>query len=174
MKFTLPHQPFLPPRGFFANGTIVLANTGLSVSATLETSVMGFQMTVSGAVNSNGSFSFKQSFGINSGPVHSNLTLTLANTGFSSDFNFGVDVTTNAPGFTVGFRGSIDVGFSINTDGTFRANGNLTMTAYLGISASASIGFSIDNHNFIIHTGDIGFSVGPFSYHPFSDVSITY
>jgi hypothetical protein len=47
------------------------------------------------------------------------------------------------------------------------------------VSTSVSIGFSIDNHTFIIHTHAIGFSIdfgifGKVSFNPFSDVSLGY
>jgi hypothetical protein len=75
---------------------------------------------------------------------------------------------------TVGFRIAVDASFSVHTDGTYNASGNFTATAYLGLSLTVGIGFSLDNHTFTIRTGSIGFSIWGISFHPFSDVVIHY
>lgn len=164
--------------GFAAAGSLTLDNSGVRVSAQLNLGIMGFRMSFTGAVQSNGSFSFAASTGINFGPVHSSLVLTLNQGGFSAHVHADLDLTARV-GFqswslTVGFRGTLDVNFAINTNGNFNASGNLTMTAYLGISLSVGIGFHVDNHQFCINFSEIGFSIWGVGFHPFNDACINY
>jgi hypothetical protein len=165
--------------GFGAGGSVTLRNNGLSVSATFDVNVLGYRMSVSGTVNANGTYTFTAHFSnINFGPVSSGLDLTLTNHGLSAHVHAAVDVSTSVSfGFwslRVGFRGSFDVSFNINTNGTYSASGTFAMTAYAGISLSVGIGFSIDNHHFTIKTSSIGFSVWGIGFHPFPDATLSY
>ncbi len=164
--------------GFAAGGSLTLNNSGVSVTATLDLGVMGFRMSFSGAVFSNGNFQFRASTGIHFGPVSASLTLTLANTGFSAQVHAGVDVSaTVSTGFwsvRVGFAGSFDVGFGINTNGTFNATGNVQMCGYAGVSVCVGIGFRVSNSQFCVLTSQIGFSIAGIGFHPFGDACFNY
>ena len=164
--------------GFGAGGSVTLRNTGLSVAATLDVNVLGYRMSVNGTVNANNTYTFTAHANINFGPVSSGLDLTLTNHGLSAHVHASVDVSANVSfglwSLRVGFRGSFDVGFNINTNGTYSAGGSFTMTAYAGINLSVGIGFGIDNHHFTIKTSNIGFSVWGVGFHPFPDATLTY
>jgi hypothetical protein len=160
--------------GFGASGNLTLNNSGVSVSAILDLGVMGFRMSFVGAVHSDRTFSFTFNAGLNFGPVSGNLTLNLSNTGFSAHVHAAVDVSTTVIGIRVGFRGSLDVDFRINTDGSYGANFRFDMCAYVGISLCVSIDFSITNHQFCIRTSEIGFDIGGIHFHPFSDACLNY
>ena len=161
-----------------ASGSVTLSNSGVSVSATLDVGIMGVHMGVSGAVHSDGSFSFSSTASVGFSAISGSLSLTLTNSGLSAQFHAGVDLSTGinfgAWSLTIGVSGSFDVGFAVDTSGGFSANGNFTVTAYAGISLSVGIGFSINNSQITIKTGDIGFSVWGIGFHPFSDITINY
>jgi hypothetical protein len=167
---------------FSASGTVTLNNSGVYVTGQLATPVMGFRMGFSGAVDVHGYFSFTANTGLTFGPISASLTLTLAHTptytGFSAHVHAGLDVTARISflffSLTVGFRGSFDVGFTIQTDGSFHAAGSFQMCGYLGVTVCVGLGFSIDNHQFCIRTSQIGFSLWGVSFHPFADLCFGY
>ncbi len=164
--------------GFGANGHVTLSNGGVSVSATLDLSVLGIRMNFSGAVYSNGSFSFHVHTGLNWGVISASADLYLSNHGFSVQLHAGFDlsagVSFGAWSLRVGFRGSVDVGFGVNTNGTFNASGNVQACAYVGIGLCVGIGFHVNNHQFCFNTHDIGFSIWGVGFHPFGDLCIGY
>ncbi len=164
--------------GFGANGHVTLSNSGVSVSATLDLSVLGIRMNASGTVNSNGTFRFTFHTGLNWGVISASADFTLANTGFSVQLHAGFDLSAGiGTGFwslRVGFRGSVNVGFGVNTNGTFNASGNVQACAYVGIGLCVGIGFHVNNHQFCFNTHDIGFSIWGVGFHPFGDLCIGY
>ncbi len=164
--------------GFGASGSLTLNNSGVRVSATLDLSVLGIRMGFSGAVNANGTFSFTLHAGLNWGIISASADFTLSNHGFSVQLHAGFDLSAGvSAGFwslRIGFRGSVDVGFGINTNGTFNANGSISACAYVGIGICVGIGFYVNNHQFCIKTGDIGFSIWGIGFHPFGDLCVGY
>ncbi len=162
--------------GFGVNGSLSLGSSGLRVAATMGVSVLGFRMGFSGYVNANGSFRFTVSHSFNFGPAHSTFNLTFSDQGFSAQVHASLDLTAKVGwsifSITVGVRGSVDFGFSIHTNGTFSANGNVRLTAYAGISATFGIGFTLNNHEFCFDTHNIGFSIWGIGFHPFGDICL--
>jgi hypothetical protein len=165
--------------GFGGNGWLRLDNTGITAHLDVGLSVLGLQAHLDGYVRSNGQFQLTAHAGLNLGPISGSLDFTLNNSGFMAHAAAGIDLRTTVHGpfgasLTVGFRVGVDVSFAIDTNGTFYASGNFTATAYLGLSLSVGIGFSLDNHTFTIHTHDIGFTVWFISFHPFDDIVVHY
>jgi hypothetical protein len=140
--------------------------------------VMGFQANFNGRVNTNGTFSFTASTGLNFGPIRTNLSLTLSNTGFRASIGATLDLSETvrflAWSLRVGFRGSFNVSANINTNGTFSAGGNMSMCAYLGIGGCVGIGFGVNNSEIWINTQNIGFSIWGVGFHPFGRLRFTY
>jgi hypothetical protein len=165
--------------GFGGSGWLRLDNNGVTAHLDVGFAVLGLQAHLDGYIHSNGQFQLTAAAGLSLGPINGNLSLTLNNSGFRAQVHAGLDLRARINGpfglhLDVGFLVAVDVGFAINTNGTFQANGSFTATAYLGISISLSIGFSLDNHTFTIHTHDIGFSVWGISFHPFGDTVVHY
>jgi hypothetical protein len=165
--------------GFGGSGTLRLDSSGITAHLDVGLAVLGLHGHLDGYIHSNGQFQLTASASMSLGPISGGLDLTLNNSGLSAHAHGSFDVTSTVHGpwgisLTVGFRIAVDASFSVRTDGTYNASGNFTATAYLGLSLTVGIGFSLDNHTFTIRTGDIGFSIWGISFHPFSDVVIHY
>ncbi len=164
--------------GFGASGNLTLNNGGVTVSATLDLGVLGVRMSVNGAVHSNGTYSFNLHAGLNWSVISASADFTLTQGGFSATLHAGFDVTAGVSfgpwSLRVGFRGSVDVGFSVHTDGTFSASGNVQACAYLGIGICVGIGFHLNTHQFCFNTSGIGFSLWGVSFHPFGDMCVGF
>jgi hypothetical protein len=178
-QFQLTFSGGLGINGFGGNGWLRLDNNGVTAHLDVGFGVLGLQAHLDGYIRSNGQFQLTAAAGLNLGPISGSLSFTLNNGGFQAQVHAGIDLRATVHGpfgahLDVGFRVAVDVGFSINTNGTFQANGSFTATAYLGVSLSVGIGFSLDNHTFTIHTHDIGFSVWFISFHPFDDIVVHY
>ena len=167
--------------GFGAFGSLTLNNSGVTVSATLDLSIIGIRMNCNGAIHSDGTFSFTFHAGLNFFllPVSASVDLTLSNNGFSAQVHAALDVSAGVSfgpwSVRIGFRGSFDIGFGIHTDGSFSANGSVQMTGYLVlVGLTVGIHVTVDNHQFCIKTSEIGFSIWGVGFHPFGDLCISY
>ena len=164
--------------GFGASGTITLSNSGLYVSASLDVTVLGVHMSFHGFLNTIGTYSFTFITNFSFGPVGVNLNLMLTDTGFSAHVHAALDLSTTVSyifgSLRIGFRGSLDVGFGINSNGSYSASGRFNMTAYAGINVTVGIGFQLNNHQFCINTSELGFSIWGIGFHPFGDYCLSY
>ncbi len=166
--------------GFNWTTTFTISNaSGVAISTRMSFGVMGFTASFSGTVSTNGTYSFTASTGINfSSIVSATLTLTLSNAGFSAHVHAGVDASVTISVFGqrigIGFSGSFDASFAIQTNGNFSASGNFQMCAYLGVGGCVSIGFSISNHQFCVLTSQIGFTILGIPFYPFPDACFNY
>src|SRR5262249_58310879 len=108
--------------------------------------------------NSNGTFSFTVTSRISWGTLFAHdVTLTLTQNGMRAAVSGVLDLTTriSLPPFgsrDIGIRGTLSHSFNVNTNGTFSTSGSFTVTAYLGISHSTSIGFTLTNSELVIRT----------------------
>jgi hypothetical protein len=178
-QYQLNFSGSLGINGFGGSGWLRLDSSGLTAHLDVGLSALGVQGHLDGYIHSDGQFLLTAHAGLNLGPIHGNLEFTLNNSGLTGHAAAGIDLTATVHGpfgshLDVGFRVGVDVSFAIATNGTFHASGTFTATAYLGLSLSVGIGFNLDNHTFTIHTHDIGFTVWFISFHPFSDVVVSY
>ena len=164
--------------GFGASGNLTLNNSGVSVSALLDLGFLGVRVSVSGAVHSNGTYSFNVHASLNWSVISASADFTLNQSGFSATLHAGFDLTAGvsfgAWSLRVGFRGSVDVSFSIATNGTFTASGNVQACGYLGVGVCVGIGFHLNAHQFCFNTSGIGFSLWGVSFHPFGDLCVGF
>ncbi len=164
--------------GIGGSGSLTLNNSGVTVNASLGISPLGVHIAFSGAVNSNGTFRFTLHAGLGWSSLGASVDFTLTNGGFSAVLHAGFDLTASVSAgpwtLRVGFRGSVDVSFSIATNGTFSATGSLQACAYLGIGGCVGIGFRLSTHQFCILTSQIGFSIWGVGFHPFGDICANF
>jgi hypothetical protein len=178
-QFQVTYSGSLGINGFGGSGSLRLDNTGVTAHLDTSFAVLGLNAHLDGYIHSNGQFQLTASAGLHLGPISGSLGFTLNNSGFRGQANASLDLRTTVHGpfgahLDVGFLVGVNVGFAINTNGTYQASGSFTATAYLGLSLSVGIGFSLDNHTFTIHTHDIGFTVWFISFHPFDDTVVHY
>jgi hypothetical protein len=175
-QFHLTATAHLTFAGFGVATTLVLANSGLAVTGTPDLSVMGTRAQLSGQIAANGAFSLTSNAAVNFGPIMSTLTLNLTNSGFTAHVHAVDEVRAMIGGvsWVTTFRGSFDVGFNINTDGTFSVSGSFAMTPTPMWVDSVTIGFSITNHQFIVRNSQIVIVIWGVTYHPFMDAVDNY
>jgi len=178
-QFQLNFSGVLGINGFGGSGWLRLDNNGVTAHLDVGFSVLGLQAHMDGYIRTNGQFQLTAAANLSLGPIGGNLSFTLNNSGFQAQVHAGIDLRARVDGpfgshLDVGFRVAVDVSFAINTSGAFQASGSFTATAYLGLSLTVGIGFSLDNHTFNNHTHDIGFTVWFISFHPFSDIVVHY
>jgi hypothetical protein len=164
--------------GFSASGSLTLNNNGVTVSATLGIRPFNVGISFSGSVFSNGNFSFSVHAGFNWFGIGASVDFTLNQGGFSAHLHAGFDLTAGISfgpwSLRVGFRGSVDVNFGIQTNGNFSASGNIQACAYLGIGICVGIGFRVNTHQFCFLTSGIGFSLWGVGFHPFGDLCVNF
>jgi hypothetical protein len=178
-QYQLTYSGSFGVSGFGGSGWLRLDSSGITAHLDAGAPVLGLQAHLDGYIHSNGQYQLTSSASLNLGPISGSIGFTLNNSGFRGQVHAGIDLRTTIHGpfgahLDVGFRVAVDVGFAINTSGSYQASGNFTATAYLGLSLSVGIGFSLDNHTFTIHTHDIGFSVWGIGFHPFGDTVVHY
>jgi hypothetical protein len=178
-QFTLNFSGTFGINGFGGGGWLRLDNSGVTAHLDVGFGILGVAAHMDGYIHSNGQFQLTAAANMSLGPISGNLSFTLNNSGFSTHAHGQIDLRTTIYGpwglhLDVGFLVAVDVSFAVQTNGTFNASGDFTATAYLGVSLSVGIGFSLDNHTFTVRTSEIGFDVWFISFHPFGDVVVHY
>jgi hypothetical protein len=159
-------------------GTLSLDNTHLTVTSQLSISVLGIDMAIKGTIKAPdathpfGTFSFTTDNAVSLGPFEGQLRLGLTQDGLKADVTSTVDATTTVFGYNVGFRGNLKSDFNVKTNGTFGANGSVTMTSVFGGDFSETIGFNLSNTQLRIVTSDLQVYIFGYDIHPFGDIVI--
>jgi hypothetical protein len=164
--------------GFGINGGVNFNSSGVTVAASVDVAVLGTHANVRGSISANGQFSLTASAGVNLGVLGVGIDFALNNGGFSAHLHAFAGYITHIGWWIfsgdVGAGVSVDVGFSIRSDGYFTASGSFNAQLSLLLTINVGIGFDLDNHHLTLHLSDIGFDIWGIGFHPFGDVTFNF